>query len=147
MDVPIEALISLLTNMWFAVSGLIGAFIAIMAFVWKQSKKATILNINIQDIKKKCLKIDELEHRLTVIETRFEPFLAILEESISHMLPKNPLNPKTIQKIKDGTATLLDINECDKIVKDEITKKKDDPVKLIMIRYWLALKRNELNKK
>lgn len=136
--------IQMLIDVWPLVAAAIGTLASMMGMVWRQSRRATLLDVDIKSLKKDCLKIDTMDHRLTVIETRFEPFLAVLEDSISHILPSNPWDPMMVEKIKNGSASAEEMEFCDLELKKELAEKSDDPVKLIMIRYWLALKKRGL---
>jgi hypothetical protein len=126
---------------------LLGAILAIFTRIWRQGRKMDTMSIKVEECSSKCLKIDELDHRLTVMETRFEPFLKIIEDSIGRLFPKNPLDVELIRRIRSGEASVDEIHHADEMLKHELNEGSIDPFKLIMIRYWLALKEQELTKK
>jgi len=124
------------------------ALAAILLWVWRQGKKVGKTQDTISDLKKEVSKIEGMEKRLTIIETRFEPFLKVLEDSLSRMIigdaKGNPLDPALLRKVKMGLASAEEIDAFDGMLVKEIEQKGPEALSFVVVRSWLALKRAEV---
>jgi hypothetical protein len=86
----------------------------------------------------------DLGLRLTILETRFDPFLKVVEDSLGRMVVGgNPLDAGLLRKITMGLASIDEINKLDADIVKEIEEKGPEALSLVVVRYWLALKRAE----
>ena len=123
------------------------ALAAIITWVWRQGKRVGQTQDTISDLKKEVSKIEGMEKRLTIIETRFEPFLKVLEDSLGRMIigdaKGNPVDPALLRKVKMGLASVSEIDAFDDMLVKEIEQKGPAALSLIVLRSWLALKKAE----
>ena len=124
------------------------ALAAVIAWVWRQGKSVGRAQDTLGDLKKEVSKIESMEKRLTIIETRFEPFLKMLEDSLSRMIigdaKGNPLDPALLRKVKMGLASANEIDAFDGMLVKEIEEKGPEALSFVVVRSWLALKKAEL---
>ena len=124
------------------------ALAAIIMWIWRQGKKVGKAQDTLSDLKKEVSKIEGMEKRLTIIETRFEPFLKVLEDSLGRMIignaKGNPLDPALLRKVKMGLASAKEIDAFDDMLVKEIEQKGPEALSFVVVRSWLALKKAEL---
>lgn len=92
-------------------------------------------------------RVAALADRVTMLETRFEPFLKVIEDSLSRMMiggvKGNPIDPAMLRKIKLGLATVQEIEAFDGALTKEIEEQGAEALPLVVVRYWVALKKAE----
>ena len=93
-------------------------------------------------------QVKVLTTRVCTVETRFEPFLKVIEDSLSRMIlggvKGNPLDAAMLRKVKLGLASVEEIEAFDAALTKEIEENGSDALPLVVVRYWLALKKAEV---
>lgn len=88
-----------------------------------------------------------IKDRVSTLETRFEPFLKVIDDSLARMMignvKGNPIDPAVLRKIKLGLATVAEIDAFDDELDKEIEEKGSEALPLVVVKYWVALKKAE----
>lgn len=126
--------------------GVVATALTLGTWIWRVARSYTVLSGEVDLLKKATEGLGELEHRLTVAETRLEPFVKVVEESMERLVKKgNPIELAVFKQIKEGGASLEMIDNVDAVLKKEFEESSDygELVSIMAVRYWLALRRQE----